>query len=55
MLRYISHEIRSPLMVVSINLQILLEDGRDMPESEFISHMKDAIDGSNAAIAVGKK
>ena len=55
MLRYISHEIRSPLMVVSSNLQFLHEDGCHMSESQCMARVTEAIRGCEAAIAVGKK
>ena len=55
MLRYASHEIRSPLTVVSSNLQFLLEDGCRISESECMTRVTDAICGCEAAIAVGKK
>ena len=55
MLRYISHEIRSPLMVVSSNLHFLKEDGCNISESASMARVTEAVLGCEAAITVGKK
>ena len=57
MLRYISHEIRSPLTVVTSSLQFLLEDGAgyEMSRSTFCENMKEAIRGCEAAITVASE